>query len=78
MYIISFSNLLTLSLPDEGYFRNASYALNLIFAFFISFYQGTLHKYTAWIYWLIDWLVFNTNFSSISAILSREQIVLLN
>jgi hypothetical protein len=31
--IIWFSNLSTLSIPDEGYSRNVSCALNLIFIF---------------------------------------------
>ena len=34
-YIIWLSNLSTLSVPDEGYSRNASCALNLIFTFLL-------------------------------------------
>ena len=42
--IIWFSNLSTLSVPDEGYSRNASCALNLIYTFLL---------YKLWLQWMI-------------------------
>ena len=45
--MICVSNLSTLNVLDEGYFRNASYALNLLSTFFlfITFAYGVVDLY---------------------------------
>ena len=39
--IIWLSNILALSVPDKGYFKNASCALNLTFTFLLTFLSGS-------------------------------------
>ena len=49
LYIIWLSNILALSVPDEGYSRNASCALNLIFTYLLVLFTNCLPR------WLTDY-----------------------